>query len=102
MSGGSTSPASTTTALRSCRRTFAAHGIHLRYAYAVASDLHVLSTSRTSDELSVDVGGRRGEVSWGPKPAHEYDQPLGNLDVSYGGTNPNTLAAVKAAVAALP
>jgi hypothetical protein len=81
------------------KRTFAAHGIHLRYGYAVTSYLHVLSTSRTSDELSVDVGGRKGQVSWGPK--HAYDHTLGNLDVRYDGTNPNTLAAVKAAVAAL-
>ena len=83
------------------RRTFATHGIHLRYGYAVFGVIHVLSTNRTSDELSVEVGSRKGQVSWGPKPAHEYDQPFGNLLVHYSGTNPNTLAAVKAAVAAL-
>jgi hypothetical protein len=81
------------------RRTFAARGIHLRYEYEVASDLHVLSTSRTSDELSVDVGSRSGQVSWGPKDA--YDDAFGNIDVRYSGANPNTLAAVKAAVSAL-
>jgi len=81
------------------RRTFAAHGIRLRYGYTVASDLQVLSITPHSDVLSVDVGGRTGQVSWGPK--HAYDQTLGNLDIRYDGTNPNALAAVKAAVADL-
>ena len=78
------------------RRTFAEHGIHLRFGYTVASDLQVLSTTPHSDLLSVDVGGRTGQVGWGPK--HAYDHTLGNLDVRYDGSNPNTLAAVKAAV----
>jgi hypothetical protein len=80
-------------------RTFAAHGIHFRYHYSVGGDLQVFSTSRTSDELSVDVGARKGRASWGPKYA--YDRTLGNLDVRYGGSNPNTLAAVEAAVSGL-
>ena len=33
------------------RRTFAAHGIQLRYAYTVTSYLSVLSTARHSDPL---------------------------------------------------
>lgn len=81
------------------RRAFAAHGIRLRYGYRVASDLQVLSITPHNDVLSVDVGGRTGQVSWGPRDA--YDQTLCNLDVRYDGTNPNTLAAVKAAVAAV-
>lgn len=83
------------------RRTFAAHGIHLRYAYADGGGVQTLSTRSNSDELSVDVGPRTGTASWGPKPAHVYDQARGNLLVHYAGANASTLAAVEAAVADL-
>lgn len=87
------------------RRTFRAHGIELRYKskpgiapiFLSATPLPVPVTG-----LYVLVGDNdTGHVSWGPKPAHQYDQPLGNLLVHYGGTNPSTLAAVKASVASL-
>jgi hypothetical protein len=87
------------------RRTFAAHGIHLRYASKPGVAPLWLSAAPLPAPYSglyVLVGDNdTGHVSWGPKPAHQYDQPVGNLLVHYGGTNPNTLAAVKAAVATL-
>jgi hypothetical protein len=86
------------------RRTFAEHGIRLRYA----SDPGVMPIWLSATPLPVPVGGLyvnvvegMRSVSWGPKPAHQYDQPVGNVLVHYGGSDPATLAAVKAAVAAL-
>jgi hypothetical protein len=51
--------------------------------------------------LYVMVGGRAGKVSWGPPIGSAYDLSFGNLDVHYGGTNTQVLAAVEAAVADL-
>lgn len=88
------------------RRTFAAHGIDLRYKSKSGIAPIFLSATPLPVPVSglyvLDGDNDTGHVSWGPKPAHQYDQPLGNLLVHYGGTNPATLAAVKAAVAALP
>ena len=88
------------------RRTFAAHGIRLRYASKPGVEPMWLSATPLPAPYSglyVLVGDNGpGHVSWGPKPAHDYDQPTGNLLVHYGGANANTLAAVRAAVAALP
>ena len=85
------------------RRTFAAQGLELRYS---TRDLYMVWLSRvrppvSDSSLFVLVATGRG-VSWGPKPANEYDQPVGNLLVHYGGHDPATLAKVEAAVAALP
>ena len=47
------------------------------------------------------VRNQKGIVAWGPKRDSEYDQPVGNLDMHYGGTDGRTPAAVKAAVSRL-
>jgi len=85
------------------RRVFAEHGIRLRYGIAHQYVVWLTSVRPPvpTSGLYVLVATGRG-ASWGPKPAGEYDQPAGNLLVHYGGSNPATLAAVKAAVAALP
>lgn len=87
------------------RRTFAAHGIELRYSI---KDLFVVWLTDVrppvpDSGLYILVATKRSKgASWGPKPAGEYDQPVGNLLVHYGGHDPAILARVKAAVAALP
>jgi hypothetical protein len=87
------------------RRTFATHGIELRYKSKPGIAPIFLSATPLPVPVSglyvLDGDNDTGHVSWGPKPAHQYDQPVGNLLVHYGGANPGTLAAVKAAVAAL-
>lgn len=88
----------------SVRRIFAAHGIDLRFSSAPGVDPMWLSATPLpagEDTLYVNVVRKAKSVSWGPKPANEYDQPVGNLLVHYGGHDPATLAKVEAAVAAL-
>lgn len=88
------------------RRTFAAHGLELRYSI---KDLYVVwltdirpPTPVPDSALYVLLPTKRDRsVSWGPKPAHEYDQPVGNLLVHYGGHDPAILAKLEATVAAL-
>ncbi|HUJ56148.1 MAG TPA: hypothetical protein VLW49_09205 [Gaiellaceae bacterium] len=86
------------------RRTFAEHGIRLRYSSAPGVDPMYLSWTPLpagDNTLYVSLVRHGSHISWGPKPAHEYDQPVGNLLVHYGGHDPATLARVEAAVAAL-
>lgn len=88
------------------RRTFAAQGIRLRYSNEEQRGSGPLWLSTTPPPVPVGglyviFAGDSGTVSWGPKPSGEYDQPVGNLDVHYGGNNPSTIAALKAAVAGL-
>lgn len=86
------------------RRIFAVHGIDLRYSSAPGIDPMWLTVTRlpaTESTLYVNIVRRAKSVSWGPKPANEYDQPVGNLLVHYGGHDAATLAKVEAAVAAL-
>jgi hypothetical protein len=88
------------------RRTFAAHGIRLRYSNDKVRGGGPLWLSPTpipvpTSGLYVIFAGRTGTVSWGPATSGEYDQPVGNLDVHYGGGDAATLAAVKSAVAEL-
>jgi hypothetical protein len=51
----------------------------------------------------VIVGPRSGKVGWGPKTGSngDYDQPVANLLVHYGGTNQRTLATLKLVVSRL-
>ena len=82
--------------LAAVRRAFAAHDIHLRYAPPM-SGVQILRPSASS-QLFVAVGARHGTANWEMKPKNIYDDAFGNLDITYLGTNPATLAAIKAAV----
>jgi hypothetical protein len=74
------------------KRTFAAHGVHLRNATS-PDGVRILSLRPVPLEASE-------KVDWGPK-LEPYDERFGNVDVTYGGHDEQLLERVRAAVADL-
>jgi hypothetical protein len=85
------------------RQAFARHGITLRYTSTALPGLWLSNTPLPvpTAGLYVMLAGKKGTVSWGPKTGSEYDQPIGNIDVHYGGGDAHVLDAVSAAVSEL-
>jgi hypothetical protein len=87
------------------QKAFADQGLRLRYrSNDLPGETWLSSTPlpvTTSGLYVIVVAAPNGTVSWGPKIGPDYDQPVANLDVHYGGTDARVLRAVKAAVAEL-
>ena len=83
------------------RTAFAAEDVRLRYSYewvfgVVLSNVPSAEQGR-SKGVQVMVGGRSGNVDFGPKVG-SYDERFENILVTYDGTDAATLERVKAAV----
>jgi hypothetical protein len=86
------------------RTAFAAEGLRLRYGYdwefgVVLSNVPSAEQGRRTG-VQVIVGGRTGNVDFGPKLS-SYDARFENLLVTYDGTDAPTLDRIKAAVRTL-
>jgi len=83
------------------RAAFAAEGVRLRYGYdweggVVLSNVPPAEQGRRKG-VQVIVGGRIGNVDFGPKVS-SYDERFENVLVTYDGSDAATLDRVKAAV----
>jgi hypothetical protein len=83
------------------RAAFAAEGVQLRYSYdweggVVLSNVPPTEQGQRKD-VQVIVGGRIGNVDFGPKVS-SYDERFENVLVTYDGSVAATLDRVKAAV----
>jgi hypothetical protein len=85
------------------RAAFVQAGLQLPYTshFANITTLSADGPAADSSGLYVYVGGRTGQLSWGPKFGSAYDERFANLAVHYGGSDGTVLERAKTAVAAL-